>query len=190
MVLTAILCLLLASQSGSAAPVRRLEISRSNASLLDHIGEYSDLEVLSISCLDSLQSIPDSIGNLTRLKELTIDNGNGCAMNPRLPETIGNLRSLERLTLYGAQDPRNPGSLPAERHRFPRGMSRLKNLVYLDLGRNGLDEIPPFVKDLPNHPESGEDAGPEKEVSENHVRLHGRVHLSGKVETESAGTVS
>jgi Leucine-rich repeat (LRR) protein len=28
-------------------------------------------------------------------------------------------------------------------------MSQLKNLMYLDLGRNGLEEIPPFVKDLP-----------------------------------------
>jgi Leucine-rich repeat (LRR) protein len=28
-------------------------------------------------------------------------------------------------------------------------MSQLKNLVYLDLGRNGLEEIPSFVKDLP-----------------------------------------
>src|ERR1039458_475016 len=28
-------------------------------------------------------------------------------------------------------------------------MSQLKNLTYLDLGRNGLDEIPIFVKDLP-----------------------------------------
>jgi Leucine-rich repeat (LRR) protein len=28
-------------------------------------------------------------------------------------------------------------------------MSQLKNLVYLDLGRNRLDEIPSFVKDLP-----------------------------------------
>jgi len=28
-------------------------------------------------------------------------------------------------------------------------MSKLKNLTYLDLGRNGLNEIPTFVKDLP-----------------------------------------
>jgi len=68
---------------------------------------------------------------------------------PGLPESIGNLRSLEKLVLYGAQDPRGPGPQPIERHPFPRSMSQLKNLTYLDLGRNGLDEIPIFVKDLP-----------------------------------------
>jgi len=69
-----------------------------------------------------------------------------------LPESIGNLTSLEKLVLFGAQDPRavdESDPVPRERHKFPAGMSRLKNLVYLDLGRNGLDEIPVFVKDLP-----------------------------------------
>ncbi len=154
-VLAGVLCILPVCLPGRGAPVTRLEITRDNASLLDHIEEFPSLEVLSISCLEPLQAVPDAIGKLTKLKELVIDNGNGCAMNPRLPEAIGNLQSLERLTLYGAQDPRHPGSQPAERHPFPRGMSRLKNLVYLDLGRNGLEEIPSFVKDLPRLRELG-----------------------------------
>jgi Leucine-rich repeat (LRR) protein len=141
---------LLTTGPGSAAGSRKtLEISEENATLLDHIGDYSDLEVLSITCLENLQSLPNSIGKLTSLKELRIDNGNGCSMNPLLPESIGNLSSLETLVLYGAQDPRDAGPQPGERHKFPRSMSELKNLVYLDLGRNGLEEIPPFVKDLP-----------------------------------------
>jgi len=41
------------------------------------------------------------------------------------------------------------GPQPSKRHKFPESMSQLKNLVYLDLGRNGLEEIPSFVKDLP-----------------------------------------
>jgi Leucine-rich repeat (LRR) protein len=145
--------ILSATPSSTAASGKTLEISEKNATLLDHIGDYSDLEVLSISCLESLQSLPDSIGKLTRLKELRIDSGNGCSMNPLLPETIGNLRSLERLILYGAQDPRtvghHRGPQPVNRHKFPHSMSQLKNVVYLDLGRNGLEEIPSFVKDLP-----------------------------------------
>ena len=74
-------------------------------------------------------------------------------MNPILPESIGNLHSLETLVLYGAQDPRpigrHYGPQPAKRHKFPKSMSELKNLTYLDLGRNGLEEIPDFVGDLP-----------------------------------------
>ena len=144
-----------ATTGGRAASEKTLEISEKNATLLDHIGNYSELEVLSISCLEKLQSLPDSIGRLTRLRELKIDNGNGCSMNPVLPETIGNLRSLEKLVLYGAQDPREPVLQPGERHTFPRTMSQLTNLVYLDLGRNGLEEIPLFVKDLPRLKELG-----------------------------------
>lgn len=129
--------------------LKTLRISRQNAAALDHVADYPDLEVLSITCLESLRALPDSIGKLARLKELTIDNGNGCSMNPQLPETFGNLQSLEKLTLYGAQDITLRGHKLAERHPFPSSMSNLKNLVYLDLGRNGFDEIPSFVKDLP-----------------------------------------
>jgi Leucine-rich repeat (LRR) protein len=140
---------LFSAPRGSTTEGKTLEISEDNATLLNHIGDYSDLEVLSIRCIEILRVLPDSIGKLTRLKELRMDNDKECAMNPVLPESIGHLHSLERLILFGAQDTRNPGLQPMERHKFPRGMSQLRNLVYLDLGRNGLDQIPVFVKDLP-----------------------------------------
>jgi Leucine-rich repeat (LRR) protein len=132
--------------------VKTLEISGENAELLGHLQDYPNLEVLSINCIENLQSLPDSIGALRNLKELRMDNGNGCSMNPVIPESIGNLHSLEKLILYGAQDPRHVDKLdrlPKERHRFPKSMSQLKNLTCLDLGRNGLEEIPDFVKGLP-----------------------------------------
>jgi hypothetical protein len=91
-----------------APPLKKLEISEENAGLLNKIGDYPELEVLSISCLEELTFLADTIGKLTKLKELQIDNGNGCAMNPALPESIRNLKSLEKLILYGAQDPRGP----------------------------------------------------------------------------------
>jgi Leucine-rich repeat (LRR) protein len=135
----------------AAPPVKVLKITERNAKILDSIGDYPDLEVLSIQCLENLQALPKSIGNFSKLRELNIDNGNGCAMNPVLPESIGNLRSLEKLILYGAQAPatHRREMQPAERHKFPESMSQLKNLVYLDLGHNDLGDIPPFVKDLP-----------------------------------------
>jgi hypothetical protein len=58
-----------------AASTKTLEISEQNAKLLQNLGDYPELEVLSISCIEELQSLPDSIGQLTKLKELRIDNG-------------------------------------------------------------------------------------------------------------------
>src|SRR6476646_8020288 len=98
-----------ASHAAQVAPTRAIEISEENARLLDKIGDYPDLQVLKISCVEELRSLPDSIGKLTKLKELIIDNGNGCSMNPLLPESIGDLGSLEKLVLFGAQDPREGG---------------------------------------------------------------------------------
>jgi len=133
----------------STAPKKTsLEINAENATVIGEIDNDPDLRVLSISCLEDLKALPDAIGRLTDLRELKIDNGNGCSMNPVLPENIGRLRSLEKLVLFGAQDPRD-GVQPHERHPFPASISRLKNLTYLDLGRNGLDQIPSFVQELP-----------------------------------------
>jgi len=139
--------------TGAEHSIRELKITRQNANLLENLGDYPDLEVLSIECLEKLQALPESIGSLSKLKELNIDNGNGCSMNPILPESIGNLRCLEKLILYGAQDSKvfvkfgRPQ--PGEHHKFPESMSQVKNLVYLDLGRNGFQEMPSFIQDLP-----------------------------------------
>jgi len=146
--LLACACLPSPAQEQSQPSVRILRITERNASLINQLANYPNLEVLSLTCLESLQVLPDSLGNLEHLKELIMDNGNGCSMNPVLPASIGNLRSLQKLTLYGAQDPRLADVQPGTRHEFPRGMSQLKTLTYLDLGRNGFDEVPSFVRDL------------------------------------------
>jgi Leucine-rich repeat (LRR) protein len=144
----------LLSQSSPTVSKKKLVISEENVKVLQRLSEYPDLEMLEIRCLEDLQAIPESIGILSKLRELLIDNGNGCQMNPVLPESIGNLRSLEKLVLYGAQDPRfqleeRVAPQLRKRHKFPNSMSQLKNLAFLDLGRNGLEEIPEFVKNLP-----------------------------------------
>jgi Leucine-rich repeat (LRR) protein len=145
----------ISTAAADAAPgAKTLKISQRNASLLNKLPDYRDLEVLSISCVENLRALPDSIGKLAKLRELIIDNGNGCTMNPQLPESLGDLHHLEKLVLFGAQDPSAGGSdhpvQPRERHRFPASMSQLKTLTYLDLGRNDLDAIPAFVGELPN----------------------------------------
>jgi hypothetical protein len=132
-----------------ASSVKSLAITRDNRTILNNLGAFKNLEVLSITCLESLKALPDSIDHLTKLRELTIDNANGCSMNPLLPKNFGNLHLLEKLVLYGAQDPGMPDQQPAERHKFPQSMSQLKNLIFLDLGRNGFKQVPIFVGDLP-----------------------------------------
>jgi len=146
-------CSILNAQAApNTSAIRTLTINEENASLLKSLKEYPNLEVLTITCIESLQTLPDEIGQLGKLRELNMNNGNGCSMNPRLPESIGNLYALQRLDLYGAQDPRpigeHSGPQPTQRQDFPKSMSQLKALTYLDLGRNGLEEIPDFVKDL------------------------------------------
>lgn len=139
-------------QASPVPPVKVLKITERNAKLLNHIGDYPDLEVLSIQCLEELKVLPETIGSLSKLRELTMNNGNGCEMNPVLPPNIGNLQSLKKLDLYGAQSPgvNKRDHQPKEQHKFPESMSQLKNLEYLDLGGNGLVEIPSFVQDLSN----------------------------------------
>jgi Leucine-rich repeat (LRR) protein len=130
--------------------VKTLEISNSkNESQLQKIGEYKSLKNLTINCLESLQEIPDAIGELKYLEELNMDNGNGCAMNPQLPSSLGNLSQLKMLNLAGAQDNRI-GKQVGPRHKLPESMSKLTKLDTLNLSRNGLTEIPEIILKMPN----------------------------------------
>jgi len=151
--------ILIAQTTPDPSQITRLKISGENAILLEKLKEYPNVEVLSISCVEALRALPEDIGELRKLRELDMNNGNGCSMNPKLPESLGNLEALEKLDLYGAQDPRPTGKRfgpqPIQRHMFPKSMSQLKGLAYLDLGRNGLEEIPDFVKELRHLKEFG-----------------------------------
>jgi Leucine-rich repeat (LRR) protein len=149
----------MAQSAPDPSQVKELAIGKQNSALLNKLKEYQNLEVLTIHCVESLQALPDDIGQLRKLRELDMNNGNGCSMNPLLPESIGNLQALKKLDLYGAQDPSqigdDNGPQPMQRHKFPKSMSKLTGLTYLDLGRNGLEEIPDFVKDLKHLKEFG-----------------------------------
>ena len=116
------------------------------------LGSLVNLEVLEISCLEQLEDLPEEIGELRKLEELIIDNGNGCSMNVSLPRSIGQLGNLRVLRLYGALDPREIGleksARRAKSKSLPETLSNLRKLEELDLGRNGLRSIPPQIASL------------------------------------------
>ena len=113
------------------------------------IGKLVNLEVFAFACLEQLEELPEEIGNLRKLEELIIDNGNGCGMNVRLPRSFGKLQNLRILRLYGALDARDSGRSRTIKS-LPDTLGDLRRLEVLDLGRNGLTVVPPAVARLSN----------------------------------------
>jgi Leucine-rich repeat (LRR) protein len=120
--------------------------------LPSQLGTLINLVELDISCLENLEDLPNEVGNLKKLEKLIIDNGNACQMNISLPESIGNLSNLKVLTLCGAIDPREIGSNepipPSKVKSLPGTIRKLQNLEELDLSRNGIKGIPSQIASL------------------------------------------
>ncbi len=88
--------------------------------------------VLDLSHL-SLTTVPDTIGNLTHLTDLLLNNN----QLTTIPEAIGNLTQLTDLRLYGNQ-------LTA----IPEEIGNLKQLAELSLSGNQLTTIPDTIGNL------------------------------------------
>ena len=120
--------------------------------LPSQLGTLINLVELDISCLENLEDLPSEIGNLEKLEKLIIDNGNGCQMNISLPESIGNLSNLKVLTLSGAIDLREIGSnepiSPSKVKSLPGTIGKLQNLEELDLSRNAMESLPSQIASL------------------------------------------
>lgn len=135
--------------------VRRLVLQNEDQAMRHlpaRLGSLVNLEALEISCLEKLEDLPEEIGNLRKLEELVIDNGNGCSMNVSLPRSIGQLTNLRVLRLYGALDGREIGAEAPARTALnkplPDTLANLQRLEELDLGRNGIRGVPPQVASL------------------------------------------
>ena len=136
--------------------VRRLAIQGGEDPEMRHLppglGTLVNLEALEIACLEKLEDLPEEIGQLRKLEELVIDNGNGCSMNVSLPRSVGRLANLRVLRLYGALDGREVGAEGPARNApskaLPDTLAELQRLEELDLGRNGLKSVPQQVASL------------------------------------------
>jgi hypothetical protein len=133
--------------------VKRLAVQGGEDPEMKHLppglGRLVNLEALELACLEKLEELPEEIGQLQRLEELVIDNGNGCTMNVRLPRSVGRLSNLRVLRLYGALDPRDlEDKRPVKSKALPDTLGELRRLEELDLGRNGITSVPPQVASL------------------------------------------
>ena len=139
----------------SPEKVRRLTLQQEDPAMKHlpaGLGTLVNLEKLELACLEKLEDLPEEIGKLRNLRELIIDNGNGCSMNVTLPRSIGELSSLRVLRLYGALDGRDVGDEAAAGTKpsalLPDTLGNLQGLEELDLGRNGIRAVPPQVASL------------------------------------------
>ncbi|UNY97601.1 hypothetical protein MQE36_10945 [Zhouia spongiae] len=102
------------------------------------VGKLSELTDLVVQNTDSdlkLTSIPQEIGNLTKLRSLFL-NGNSIET---IPSSIGNLAELDRLAL-------NSNKLSS----LPEEIGNLTNLKWLILNDNGLQYLPGSIGNLSN----------------------------------------
>lgn len=101
------------------------------------LGNLAFLQVLVINGFKEIEgSIPATIGNLSHLKQLYLENNK---LSGLIPPSIGKLSLLETLSLNGN---RLSG-------RIPDSMGNLQRLIQLNLAKNRLSgTIPPSIKNL------------------------------------------
>lgn len=124
--------------------------------LCDEIGQLENLEILELFS-NQLTTLPSTIKNLKRLRVLTL----GLNINLQLPPEIGELDNLEEFAFHHM---REGITLPPEFTKLqslkrlnlrdsklttvPAPVFYLKNLNWLDLGRNKLQLLPPELSNL------------------------------------------
>jgi Leucine-rich repeat (LRR) protein len=90
-------------------------------------------EQIGLYWIDSLESLPESIGQLKNLKKLNLRNNK----LKKLPESIGQLTKLEKLSLAD----NNLESLP-------ESIGQMRITVSLDLSGNNLESLPESIEGL------------------------------------------
>ncbi|ORX64928.1 L domain-like protein [Anaeromyces robustus] len=114
--------------------LRTIDITNDVGLNLKRIGCLTNLVYLRLVC-ENTTSLPNNIGNLKKLKELSLYG------NPikTIPDTIGDLESLEDLYLADNQI-----------ESIPESIGNLAKLKYLNLARNKITSIPSSIGNLSN----------------------------------------
>ncbi|XP_057865519.1 disease resistance protein RPV1 [Cryptomeria japonica] len=100
------------------------------------IGNLSQLQHLDLRLCRSLNNLPDTIGNLSQLQHLNLQ---WCQSLNNLPDTIGNLSQLQHLDLQWCQSLNN----------LPDTIGNLSQLQYLDLQWcQSLNNLPDTIGNL------------------------------------------
>ena len=134
------------------------------ASLPSGIEYLKEVTELDLSECTNLESLPENIGNLTKLTTLNLSCPLGLKMSLReLPESIGNLSNLTSLNLSGCESfvslPSSIGNLSqlntldltycSSLESLPESIGNLSNLTSLHLGGcNYLESLPESVGNL------------------------------------------
>jgi Leucine-rich repeat (LRR) protein len=124
---------------GQLKQLKFLEISgtRVHQAIPESLGQLSNLTDLVIKC-DQLTELPNSIGALSKLKKLTLNN---CINIIRLPDRISELQQLQQLTLSGC----NQLSL------LPDRIGELQQLQKLTVSEcYQLSHLPHSIAELPH----------------------------------------
>jgi Leucine-rich repeat (LRR) protein len=100
-----------------------------------NIGKLRNLKQLIIHCR-RIKTLPETIGNLSTLKEISIY---GCNRLKMLPESICNLSSLKRLDI----------TLCSNIRKLPESFGNLRSLNDLYINNSKITSLPESIGDLP-----------------------------------------
>jgi len=153
-------CISIPSSIGGFRNLKRLVLEECHDlfSLPEELGQLS-LQVVRIWCCSGLRFLPRSIGNITSLRVLDLEDSSGLS---ELPEEVENLTKLEYMNLKGCLGLSDGGSsLPIEKLEnlrilnlsdlevvLPENIGNLTKLEYLDLSHTKIDSFPTSFRKL------------------------------------------
>jgi Leucine-rich repeat (LRR) protein len=151
------------SAIGDLKSLKKLSLENCKIEEVDKaIGQCSQLKELILYVVEEIKELPNSLGDLTELENLTIY---GCNKNVAvLPSSLGNLKKLSKLTVFGSGVNTKTQEFPkfilelsslkelllssTPISALPSEINKLKELEVLNLGYTELDSLPEEIGEL------------------------------------------